>query len=118
MQNIFRSLYFILHFRPAKSIQADREISFNIRNVQNNDSPKSVQMSKPVKEVQNTIQPEIKPVSHDQLEEEVDDRPVNRRSPNGFLLPDPLPKGELLADSQKQVNLLIRKHKKTWNIHT
>ncbi|XP_023322981.1 serine/threonine-protein kinase VRK1 isoform X2 [Eurytemora carolleeae] len=88
--------------RPAKSIQADREISFNIRNVQNNDSPKSVQMSKPVKEVQNTIQPEIKPVSHDQLEEEVDDRPVNRRSPNGFLLPDPLPKGELLADSQKQ----------------
>ena len=94
-----------MSFRPAKSIQADREISFNIRNLGDDGSPKSVQISKPVKEVKNTIQPEIQPVSQDQLEEEVDDRPVNRRSPNGFLLPDPLPKGELLADSQKQVNL-------------
>ena len=37
--------------------------------------------------------------------EEVDDRETNRRSPNGFLLPDPLPKGELLIDSAKQVRL-------------
>eukprot|EP00088_Acartia_fossae_P071664 TRINITY_DN9899_c0_g1_i3.p1 TRINITY_DN9899_c0_g1~~TRINITY_DN9899_c0_g1_i3.p1 ORF type:complete len:877 (-),score=247.53 TRINITY_DN9899_c0_g1_i3:669-3185(-) len=35
-------------------------------------------------------------------EEEVDTREMNRRSPNGFLLPDPLPKGEILVDSLKQ----------------
>jgi hypothetical protein len=34
--------------------------------------------------------------------EEVDDRETNRRSPNGFLLPDPLPRGEILVDSFKQ----------------
>ena len=37
--------------------------------------------------------------------EEIDERETNRRSPNGFLLPDPLPKGEVLADSTKQVNI-------------
>jgi dihydroorotate dehydrogenase len=30
-------------------------------------------------------------------------REMNRRSPNGFLLPDPLPKGELLRDTLGQV---------------
>ena len=32
-----------------------------------------------------------------------DTREMNRRSPNGFLLPDPLPKGETLTDTIKQV---------------
>lgn len=31
-----------------------------------------------------------------------DTREQNRRSPNGFLLPDPLPRGELLTDTQRQ----------------
>ena len=31
-----------------------------------------------------------------------DNREVNRRSPNGFLLPDPLPRGEVLVDTIKQ----------------
>jgi len=31
-----------------------------------------------------------------------DTREMNRRSPNGFLLPDPLPKGEILTDTIKQ----------------
>jgi len=31
-----------------------------------------------------------------------DNREVNRRSPNGFLLPDPLPRGEILTDTIKQ----------------
>ena len=31
-----------------------------------------------------------------------DNRAVNRRSPNGFLLPDPLPRGEVLTDTIKQ----------------
>jgi len=31
-----------------------------------------------------------------------DTREMNRRSPNGFLLPDPLPKGETLTDTIKQ----------------
>ena len=31
-----------------------------------------------------------------------DNREVNRRSPNGFLLPDPLPRGEVLTDTIKQ----------------
>lgn len=35
-------------------------------------------------------------------EEEVDSRETNRRSPNGFLLPDPLPKGIVLTDTCKQ----------------
>lgn len=35
-------------------------------------------------------------------EEEVDSRETNRRSPNGFLLPDPLPKGVVLTDTCKQ----------------
>ena len=32
----------------------------------------------------------------------VDNREINRRSPNGFLLPDPLPRGEVLVDTIKQ----------------
>jgi hypothetical protein len=32
-------------------------------------------------------------------------REMNRRSPNGFLLPDPLPKGELLRDTLGQVRI-------------
>lgn len=35
-------------------------------------------------------------------EEEEDTRETRRRSPNGFLLPDPLPRGELLRDIQGQ----------------
>jgi len=31
-----------------------------------------------------------------------DNRDCNRRSPNGFLLPDPLPRGEILCDTIKQ----------------
>ena len=31
-----------------------------------------------------------------------DTREMNRRSPNGFLLPDPLPKGETMTDTIKQ----------------
>lgn len=31
-----------------------------------------------------------------------DNREVNRRSPNGFLLPDPLPRGEVLTDTINQ----------------
>merc|ERR1712051_860592 len=31
-----------------------------------------------------------------------DTREINRRSPNGFLLPDPLPRGEVLTDTIKQ----------------
>ena len=31
-----------------------------------------------------------------------DNREINRRSPNGFLLPDPLPRGEVLTDTIKQ----------------
>ena len=31
-----------------------------------------------------------------------DKREINRRSPNGFLLPDPLPRGEILTDTIKQ----------------
>ena len=31
-----------------------------------------------------------------------DTREINRRSPNGFLLPDPLPRGEILTDTIKQ----------------
>jgi len=31
-----------------------------------------------------------------------DNREANRRSPNGFLLPDPLPRGEVLTDTIKQ----------------
>ena len=31
-----------------------------------------------------------------------DNRELNRRSPNGFLLPDPLPRGETLTDTIKQ----------------
>ena len=31
-----------------------------------------------------------------------DNREMNRRSPNGFLLPDPLPRGEVLTDTIKQ----------------
>ena len=31
-----------------------------------------------------------------------DNREINRRSPNGFLLPDPLPRGEVLVDTIKQ----------------
>jgi len=39
-----------------------------------------------------------------QTEEKVteDTREMNRRSPNGFLLPDPLPKGETMTDTIKQ----------------
>jgi len=37
-----------------------------------------------------------------------DKREVNRRSPNGFLLPDPLPRGEILTDTIKQEWLLGR----------
>ena len=37
--------------------------------------------------------------SGDEIEE--DNREMNRRSPNGFLLPDPIPRGERLHDSVK-----------------
>jgi len=40
--------------------------------------------------------------SLDDSTEEADERKVNRRSPNGFLLADPLPKGEVLRDSRQQ----------------
>jgi len=55
--------------------------------------------AKPVKvETQNVQleakQPEEKPTE--------DTREMNRRSPNGFLLPDPLPRGEVLTDTIKQ----------------
>ncbi len=55
---------------------------------------------------QNNVSPAVSAVSAASTspsKEEVDDRETNRRSPNGFLLPDPLPKGELLIDSAKQV---------------
>lgn len=42
------------------------------------------------------------PTTKNNVDEEVDDRETNRRSPNGFLLPDPLPRGEVLRDSLKQ----------------
>lgn len=54
---------------------------------------------------QNNVSPAVSAVSAASTspsKEEVDDRETNRRSPNGFLLPDPLPKGELLIDSAKQ----------------
>jgi hypothetical protein len=35
--------------------------------------------------------------------EEIDNREKNRRSPNGFLLPDPLPQGEVLRDTLGKV---------------
>lgn len=41
-----------------------------------------------------------KPISEEKVTE--DTREVNRRSPNGFLLPDPLPRGEVLTDTIKQ----------------
>ena len=37
-----------------------------------------------------------------------DKREINRRSPNGFLLPDPLPRGEILTDTIKQEWVLGR----------
>ena len=49
----------------------------------------------------------IRDVEADRQDTE-DNREVNRRSPNGFLLPDPLPKGELLRDTLGQVRLCGR----------
>ena len=49
----------------------------------------------------------IRDVEADRQDAE-DNREVNRRSPNGFLLPDPLPKGELLRDTLGQVRLCGR----------
>jgi hypothetical protein len=42
--------------------------------------------------------------------EEVDNREKNRRSPNGFLLPDPLPQGEVLRDTLGKVTA-------AWTVH-
>jgi len=50
-----------------------------------------------------SAKPEVESAkSEEKPEEDVDNRETNRRSPNGFLLPDPLPKGERLVDSTKQ----------------
>jgi len=58
----------------------------------NNEEKPETPEEKPAIPEENTAKPD----------EEVDDRETNRRSPNGFLLPDPLPKGERLVDSTKQ----------------
>ena len=41
-------------------------------------------------------------------EDEEDTRQVNRRSPNGFMLPDPIPKGEILTDTKNQASILTQ----------
>ena len=48
--------------------------------------------------------PQPQPESNVSSESKVSDdtREFNRRSPNGFLLPDPLPRGEILTDTIKQ----------------
>lgn len=81
--------------RPNRDLTADKEITFNMKNGHNADSSKTAPTTT------TTQSPPIeanKPADEDP----VDDRPLNRRSPNGFLLPDPLPKGEVLRDSVKQ----------------
>jgi len=61
---------------------------------------------KPNKEelkVKNMVVNDSKTVSAKKAEKVSEDtREMNRRSPNGFLLPDPLPKGEVLTDTIKQ----------------
>jgi len=54
---------------------------------------------KPVKVETKNIQLEAKQPDEKPTE---DTREMNRRSPNGFLLPDPLPRGEVLTDTIKQ----------------
>ena len=50
-----------------------------------------------------TVISTVEQPKEDEEEEEEDTRQMNRKSPNGFLLPDPLPRGEVLTDSKKQV---------------
>ena len=92
--------------RPNRSVKADKEISFNIKNGQKQNLSKKIPMSSSKGDAPNPVGPDQSTVSQDEVEDEVDDRKLNRRSPNGFLLPDPLPKGEILRDSLKQVKYM------------
>lgn len=82
-------------FRSAGGYQADAEISFKAAG--------AVNFAVPAK-----VKAEVKPVNSQVNTEEEDTREFNRRSPNGFLLPDPIPRGELLTDSMKQTWVLGR----------
>jgi len=63
---------------------------------------KECNMSDPT--VNNSVKPNPNCAPPQKVPEKVteDTREMNRRSPNGFLLPDPLPKGEVLTDTIKQ----------------
>jgi len=63
---------------------------------------KECKMSDPT--VHNSVKPNQNCAPPQKVPEKVteDTREMNRRSPNGFLLPDPLPKGEVLTDTIKQ----------------
>lgn len=98
--------------RNAKSMDydvEDPEVSFKKPQSQKENVPPPQEITKTAKpsplQQNNTAPatPNKATVSNNSgAKEEVDERETNRRSPNGFLLPDPLPKGELLADSAKQ----------------
>jgi len=59
-------------------------------------SVKVIEQAKPVVAAKNNNN------NKDTVKDTEDTREFNRRSPNGFLLPDPLPRGEVLTDTIKQ----------------
>lgn len=58
------------------------------------------EQSKPSEPKVDKTKPAVRKPTEEKTTE--DTRENNRRSPNGFLLPDPLPKGELMTDTIKQ----------------
>lgn len=83
-----------------EAVQDDDEIAFVVdkkrARYESGDSDKVGKIGKIIETIV------ISDDEEEEEEEEVDSRETNRRSPNGFLLPDPLPKGVVLTDTCKK----------------
>lgn len=75
-------------------MQQIKDISISERSV------KAVKQAVKVKDIVRKVEESVRPASPEKVT--MDTRELNRRSPNGFLLPDPLPRGEVLTDTIKQ----------------
>ena len=81
---------------PKKQkMDACKDCEINLKPLQ--ERPRMEAQAPTVKALQQTQNKSKAPVKVSE-----DNREMNRRSPNGFLLPDPLPRGEVLQDTIKQ----------------
>jgi len=104
-EKVEEDIEFLLDVKRPKLFEddssEDRDSPDIMKQITNFDiSPPVSDISEP-SEIKNV---KTKPVVRKPTEEKPteDTRENNRRSPNGFLLPDPLPRGELLSDTIKQ----------------